>query len=152
MTASAPITRRLAAFAIDAALCGLPAWTCGSFGAYLLVSEAGARQYAGLLMVGGSLLLSALFYWALQLTQALRGRQTPGQRRAGVRLISAEGEPLSRRQAVKRELVARAGSWAVVWWLGLFPLLAVDAAWCLIDRDRRSVRDRICKTTLTPAS
>lgn len=81
------------------------------------------------------LVLSPLFYlggfW-------LKGGQTTGMRAWRIRIHSADGQPITAVQVLKRYLAA-ALSWA---------LLGLGFAWMLFDREQRSLHDRLSGTRL----
>ena len=154
-TSGCSLARRALAFSVDAACAALPVYLAAPLIIAMANSADGAARFAASSLVPVAIALSILTYLGAHTIQALRRRQTPGQRLARVHVTRA-GQPPTRRRMLARELGARLGLWALCagsgliapLGAGLLPLLALDALWTVADPQRRSLRDRLTGTSL----
>lgn len=130
---AAPLWRRLASAIYD--LLPLAAlWFLLAAGAVALNRGEAVVDSAGRLLFVGLLLVTVLY---LGISYA-RGGQTLGMRAWHVRIQDASGRPLPAGRAYLR---AAAGI------IQLLPL-GIGLWWALIDRERQSLADRLCRTRL----
>lgn len=149
---AAPYRRRVLAYAVDAAIALTPVWLAIPIGVMLLSSADGAQHYAAAALLPVAFALSAFAYLAANTLQAVRRHPTVGQRAAKIRVVTVAGaQPMSPLRGAARELACRLVWWGACLGLGLLPLLAVDAIWCLIDPSARSLRDRVAQTSVVSA-
>lgn len=86
---------------------------------------------------------------AYEVPMTANNGQTLGKRLVGIKVLRADGQPLTTGQSLRR--------WAIMGLPSLiggfgFAFLAVDAAWCLWDRpNRQCLHDKIARTTVVTA-
>jgi uncharacterized RDD family membrane protein YckC len=139
----------MTAFAVDALIALVPFWLALPVCA-LLVAGGGAEQLSGWFVAVMGLGFSLLLHASVQTIQAVRREPTPGQRLMRLRLVRDAAE-VGFKLLLVREVAWRAVTWPLIFGLGLFPLLAIDAVWALIDNDHSTLRDRLCGTTIVRA-
>lgn len=150
----ATFLQRLAAFAIDKTLSGLPLVVFGvalAFALIIAVSDDAEPLRDGggifwvliLIMLGSLAVLAAYVLWWLFTLQ--RG-QTPGKQLVGIRVIRSSGEPSGWGYTFLRELVIKglvggflSGMTAGIYWV-------VDHLWPLFDSDRQALHDKMVDT------
>ncbi|MDA0747206.1 MAG: RDD family protein [bacterium] len=98
----------------------------------LLQGDLAAWETVGVWVVG-----VLLFKAVLTLPAWVRSGCTPGMREVGVRLVSAQGDSVSFKQALLRFL----GQYAL-----FFLTLGVSSLWMLWDRQKRTLHDRLAGT------
>ena len=163
----ATFLQRLAAYAIDKALVGLPALALalvlfsalfftveivetGIDDSIIVVRDSSETWGIGALRgvvtaisLGSLAVLAAYVVWWLF---ALRRGQTPGKQLVGIRVIKSSGEPSGWGYTFLRELVIKglvggflSGMSAGIYWV-------VDHLWPLFDPDRQALHDKMVDT------
>jgi uncharacterized RDD family membrane protein YckC len=131
----APLKRRFASLFYDALLLTAVLWCAG-------LPFAAVEQYLGTAHTRAvyQLYLAAVagvyFTW-----QWLHGGATLAMKTWRLKLVSCDGDPLTRRQAIVRYVAALAG-------LALF---AIGFLWPVVDRHRAFLHDRIARTRIVRA-
>jgi uncharacterized RDD family membrane protein YckC len=132
---SAPMSRRLAAVAIDGAV----VLSSVALFAYIFLSI--SKQIVPLPTAGATLLvLIGLFWVAYQYLLLVYSGLTPGLKLTGLRLCGFDGETASRR--VRR--------WRVLASVLSGVSLGLGYAWCFLDEDQLCWHDRITHTYMAP--
>lgn len=128
----APLKRRFASLFYDALLLTAVLWCAG-------LPFAAIEQYLGAAHVRAvyQLYLAAVagIYFTWQWTH---GGATLAMKTWRLKLVSCDGDALTRRQAIVRYVAA----------LGGLALFAIGFLWPLVDRDRAFLHDRIARTRI----
>lgn len=150
--APASYRRRAVAFGADLIVGFLPFWLLLPL-IVVLFTRPGASDH----LAASALLLiapfpSVLLYFAIQVVQLSRGRQTPGRRIAGVEVVRADDQrPTNFAVAARRQVLGAFLPLSLIAASGLLPLLLLPLLWALIDPDKRSLPDRIAGTKIVLA-
>ena len=153
LPSSAPLGLRLAAFAVDTIISGLPIAFVTS--AYFLLPLITVFPHVILqypirigegALVGGR--VSLLFYTGYHpLCLVLLGGQTVGKRIFGLRVVKRDGSPLATGAVLARELMGR----TILNTLTLGLTGVVSFVWALLSEERRTVHDEIGGTRVIVA-
>jgi len=145
MSSNIFLLRRSAAFLIDVACAGLPLLLVAPV-AISFWSSGGDGQLAAEIMVTANFVLAVGIFYLMQLTQMLRGRQTPGRLLLHLEIVSAGEEGQVPWRFVLLRETASFALVALALYLHLYPLLFVPALWALFDKKGRSLFDLLART------
>lgn len=128
---------RLAGAIIDGVIVSVPAW--------IIASVADTGTGAALYFI--YLLVSVLYAPLLLMREGENNGQTIGKQAVGIRVRHESGEPMTFSKAALREIVGKSLLSAVT--CGIYGL--IDSLWCLWDKRRQCLHDKIGSTVVTPA-
>ena len=129
---SAPLGRRFLSLLYETLLLVAVLW-CAALAFELLTESIGATRMRIVFQLYLFIVAGAYFTW-----QWSRGGQTLAMKTWRLRCVSADGRPVSVRQALLRYVSALVGA----------AVFGVGFLWAFVDRDRRFLHDRIAGTHL----